>query len=81
MTDSRSWILFIVNIPDGGLTSFTFMWGNNAAIQGASKQKLVYADLWMSLGYGVEEEGKLSCALLVVLRKGPIHKDRHEKQR
>lgn len=62
-----------------GPTSFTFTWGNNAAIRGASNRKLVYADLRMSLGYGAEEEGKLSRALLVVLRKGPIHKDRHDK--
>ena len=62
-----------------GPTSFTFTWGNNAAIRGASNWTLVFADLRMSLGYGAEEEGKLSRALLVVLRKGPIHKDRHDK--
>jgi hypothetical protein len=62
-----------------GPQSFTFTWGNNAAIRGASNRKLVYADLRMSIGYGAEEQGKLSRALLVVLRKGPIHKDRHDK--
>jgi hypothetical protein len=50
-----------------GPASFTFTWGNNAAIRGASNRKLVYADLRMSLGYGAEEDGKLSRALLVVL--------------
>jgi hypothetical protein len=59
--------------------SFTFTWGNQAAIRGASNRKFVYADLRMSRGYGAEEEGGLSRALLVVLRKGPIHKDRHDK--
>ena len=58
---------------------FTFTWGNQAAIRGASNRKFVYADLRMSRGYGAEEEGGLSRALLVVLRKGPIHKDRHDK--
>ena len=58
---------------------FTFTWGNQAAIRGASNRKFVYADLRMSRGYGAEEEGGLSRALLLVLRKGPIHKDRHDK--
>jgi hypothetical protein len=58
---------------------FTFTWGNQAAIRGASNQKFVYADLRISRGYGSEEDGVLSRALLLVLRKGPIHKDRHDK--
>jgi hypothetical protein len=59
--------------------AFTFTWGNQAAIRGASNRKFVYADLRISVGYGAEEEGELSRALLLVLRKGPIHKDRHDK--
>jgi hypothetical protein len=58
---------------------FTFAWGNQAAIRGASNRKFVYADFRLSRGYGAEEEGALSRALLLVLRKGPIHKDRHDK--
>ena len=53
--------------------------GKQCCNLGATNRKLVHADLRMSLGYGAKEEGKLSCALLVVLQKGPIHKDRHGK--
>jgi hypothetical protein len=58
---------------------FTFTWGNLAAIHGASNQKFGYADLGMSHGDDAKEEGNLSQALLLVLCKGPIHKDRHNK--
>ena len=58
---------------------FTFTWGHQAAIRGASNRKFVYADLRMSRGYSAEDDGPLSRALLLVLRKGPIHKDRHDK--
>jgi hypothetical protein len=58
---------------------FTFTWGNQAAIWGASNRKFVYADLQILRGYGSEEDGVLS-ALLLELHKGPIHKVRHDKK-
>ena len=55
-----------------------FTWGENAPVRGDSDTKLVFADLRTSCGYGAEEQGSLSCSLIVVLRKGALHKDRHE---
>ena len=65
--------------PEWGPESFSFTWGNNAAVRGASDRKLLLSDLRLSFGYGAEEHGGLSRSLIVVLRKGPVHKDRHDK--
>ena len=62
-----------------GHEAFSFTWGNNAGVRGASQLKLVLSDLRTSYGYGAEVDGKLSPSLIVVLRKGPVHKDRHDR--
>jgi hypothetical protein len=61
-----------------GPESFAFTWGNNAAVRGDSDSKFVLADLRVSHGYGAEEQGGLSRSLIVVLRRGQLHKDRHD---
>ena len=63
---------------DWGPCSVSLNWGNNGAIRGASNRKLTYADLKISFGYGAEEEGRLSRSLILVLRKGEIHKTRSD---
>jgi hypothetical protein len=44
-----------------------FTWGLNVAVHGHSNRKMTYCDLNMSSGFGVEEDGPLSRALLLVL--------------
>jgi hypothetical protein len=63
---------------DWGAASVNFTWGINGAVRGASNRKLTLCDLNLSHGFGPERDGPLSRALLLVLRKGGIHKDRHE---
>ena len=64
---------------DWGAAAVNFTWGLNVAVRGHSNRKLTYCDLNMSSGFGAEEEGTLSRALLLVLRKGDVHKDRKDK--
>jgi hypothetical protein len=64
--------------PDWGPASFSYSWGLNAAVRGASNRSLVMADLNMSYAFGPELEGPTARALLLVLRKGEVHKDRHD---
>ena len=64
---------------DWDTASINFSWGYQGAICGASNRALVFSDLNMSYGFGPEKTGPLARALLLVLRKGDIHKDRHEK--
>jgi hypothetical protein len=63
---------------DWGPASVNFTWGINGALRGASNRKLTLCDLNLSHGFGPERDGPLSRALLLVLRKGDKHKDRHE---
>ena len=63
---------------DWGPASVNFSWGQNSAVRGASNRKLKLSDLNISFGFGPEDTGPLARALLLVLRKGNIHKDRHE---
>ena len=63
---------------DWGPASISFTWGMNGAVRGASNRVLVYSDLNLSYGFGPERSGPLSRALLLVLRSGVLHKDRHE---
>jgi hypothetical protein len=60
---------------DWGPASFCFTWGHNAAVRSGSSRKFVLADLRTSRGFGPEREGPLSRALMLVLRKGQVHKD------
>jgi hypothetical protein len=63
---------------DWGPASVNFTWGQNGAVRGASNRKLTLCDLNLSYGFGPERDGQLGRALLLILRKGTLHKDRHE---
>jgi hypothetical protein len=63
---------------DWGPASVNFTWGQNGAVRGASNRNLTLCDLNLSYGFGPERNGPLSRALLLVMRKGKVHKDRHE---
>ena len=64
---------------DWGSCSVNITWGQNGAIRGASNRKLTYADIKISHGYGAENEGPLSRSLILVLRKGDLHKNRSDR--
>ena len=66
------------NRLDWGAAAVNFTWGMNGAVRGSSNRKLKFADLNMSYGFGPVREGRQARALLLVLRKGRIHKDRHD---
>ena len=63
---------------DWGPASISFTWGMNGAIRGASNRVFTYADLNLSFGFGPEPFGPLARALLLILRSGPLHKDRQD---
>jgi hypothetical protein len=54
-----------------------FTWGHNNCVRGHSNRKCVLSDLHMSENFGPEKDGPLGRCLVLVLRKGPIHKDNH----
>ena len=56
---------------------FVYLWGINAGIRGSSVRKLLYSDLNISYGYGPEDDAPYNKTILLVLRKGEVHKDRH----
>ena len=65
---------------DWGAASVNFSWGHNGAIRGHSNRQLTYKDINISFGFGPDENIKgLNRCLLLILQKGPIHKDRHDK--
>ena len=62
---------------DWGSLAMSFTWGTNAGVRGASSRSLKLKDLNMSRGFGPERKGPRSRTLMLVLRKGDIHKDSH----
>ena len=63
---------------DWGSLSTSFSWGNNAAVRGASSRKMGYCDLNMSTGFGpFEDDEDLNRTLMLILRKGNLHKDHY----
>jgi hypothetical protein len=65
---------------DWGSAILCFTWGSAGGVRGASVRALNYVDLRVSSGgYVPEPEGPtaLCNSLLVILRKGDRHKDRH----
>ena len=62
---------------DWGSLSMSYTWGINAGVRGASSRKLVLADLNLSKGFGPERKGPRSRVLMLVMRKGDLHKDNH----
>ena len=63
---------------DWDTASVNFAWGYQGAVRGASNRLLTFSNLNLSYGFGPEKEGSLARALLLVMRKGPLHKDRHD---
>ena len=56
----------------------SFTWGNNAGSRGASNRNFVMCDLNLTKGFGPEDSPSPRCrTLMLVLRKGNIHKDNH----
>ena len=53
-------------------------WGNNAALRGASLRQFVLSDLNLSRGFGPEKSGPLARAMMFVLRRGDVHKERRD---
>ena len=70
-------VLYRANLAgwDDGLVSFS--WGLNQGVRGASNRKLTLKDLNLIDGFGPEESGDLSKALLLVLRSGGVHKGKY----
>lgn len=56
---------------------FSFTWGFNAGIRGGSSRNLVFADLNISSAFGPDTLESLKKTVLVVLRKGNLHKENH----
>jgi hypothetical protein len=81
-TDKKKIVTHIHNSRrDWGSLNTSFSWGNNAGVRGASTRKLVFADLFMSRGFGPVKEGPRARTLLLVLRQGDPHKDRFTTDR
>jgi hypothetical protein len=56
---------------------FSYTWGKNAGVRGASSRAMVLCDLNVSYGFGPEIASPRNRTLLLVLRKGSVHKDKH----
>jgi hypothetical protein len=56
---------------------FSYTWGKNAGLRGASSRKMLLSDLNLSSGFGPELAAPRNRTLLLVLRKGAVHKDKH----
>lgn len=56
---------------------FSYTWGKNAGVRGASSRAMVLCDLNLSYGFGPEIASPRNRTLLLVLRKGSVHKDKH----
>ena len=69
------------NRDDWGSASVNYSWGLNGALRGASNRKLKFKDLNLSYSFGAEDIGPLSRCLLLVLRTGNVHKDRHDTEK
>lgn len=63
---------------DWGPAGVNFCWGQNGAVRGASNRKLKLCDIRLSFGFGPEESGRHARAILLIMRRGNVHKDRHE---
>jgi hypothetical protein len=56
---------------------FSYTWGRNAGVRGASSRKVTLCDLNLSYGFGPEEEAPRNRTLMMILRPGDVHKDRY----
>ena len=60
---------------DWGSLATSYTWGTQGGVRGDSNRKMVYADMNLSMGFGPETTGPRARTVLLVLRKGEIHKD------
>ena len=56
---------------------FSYTWGRNAGVRGASSRKVTLCDLNLSYGFGPEEAAPRNRTLMMILRRGDMHKDRY----
>ena len=71
------------NVAEWGAACISFSWGLNGALRGASNRSLNYSDINMSYGFAptcanIERTDGNRAALIVILRHGERHKDRHD---
>lgn len=75
-SDRRKLLTHIYGVRnDWAPASFGFTWGHNAAVRGHSSRKFVLCDLKTSRGFGPDRDGPTSRTLMLVLRRGSVHKD------
>lgn len=67
--------------PDYADLAFSYLWGKNAGVRGASSRKFLLSDLNLSRGFGPEREAPRNRTLLLILRKGKKNKDKHNTDR
>jgi hypothetical protein len=63
---------------DDGPAAFSHAWGWNGAVRTASSSELLLSDINFSNVFGPDDSGSRGRCVLLVLRKGNVHKDRHE---
>jgi hypothetical protein len=61
------------------MASINFSWVYQGGICGTSNHALIFSDLNLLYGFGAEKTGPLAHTLLLVLHKGDVHKNHHEK--
>jgi hypothetical protein len=61
--------------------AFSYLWGTNAAVRGSSSRKIVLCDLNITQGFGPDDLPPNNRTLQLILRKGNVHKDRHDSDR
>jgi hypothetical protein len=77
-SDKRTLLRYIYGVRnDSESLGMSFNWGKNAGVRGASSRSCGYADLNLSFGFGPEREAPNNRTLLLILRKGNIHKDNY----
>ena len=57
--------------------AFSFLWGINAGVRGSSSRAFKLCDLYASEGFGPDEDPPNNKTLMLILRKGKVHKDKH----
>jgi hypothetical protein len=60
---------------------FDYTWGRNAGVRGQSSRSFTLSDINLSTGFGPEPVAPRNRTLLLILRKGDIHKDRFDIDR
>ena len=63
--------------PDSLDLAFSFLWGINTGVRGSSSRAFCLSDLYISVGFGPESDPPCNKTLMLILRKGQTHKDKH----